>query len=387
MFLTLGREQVRAHPSFLGFFAGTADQQPRLACGMGSLTGYVRARERILRICRSDADARTLRLEALTAIGRAVRFDAYAWLITDPETSVGSSPLADVPCLPQLPQLIRLKYLTAVNRWTGLPCGAVSLSGITGGDLSQSLMWRELLCRYQVSDLASSVYRDRFGCWGFLDLWRVQAPPFSTDDIAFLDGIAGPVTAALRRSQARTFAPAAAGGPLPAGPVVLLLSPALDVRAQTPQTQQYLRILVPRDEEDQAPVPASAYNVTAQLLATEAGVSDDPPLARVHLSGGRWLTLRAARMSTAAQAGLERDIAVSIEPAPPGDRVSVFARASGLTPRETELLHHLVTGASTRDAARHLFVSEHTVQDHLKSIFAKTATRNRRTLLTRALGT
>jgi len=31
-----------------------------------------------------------LRLEALDAIRRAVSFDAYAWLLTDPETSVGS---------------------------------------------------------------------------------------------------------------------------------------------------------------------------------------------------------------------------------------------------------------------------------------------------------
>jgi hypothetical protein len=60
-----------------------------------------------------------LRLEALDAIRRAVSFDAYAWLLTDPETSVGSSPLADVPCLPRLPQLIRLRYATAVNRWPG----------------------------------------------------------------------------------------------------------------------------------------------------------------------------------------------------------------------------------------------------------------------------
>jgi DNA-binding NarL/FixJ family response regulator len=106
----------------------------------------------------------------------------------------------------------------------------------------------------------------------------------------------------------------------------------------------------------------------------------------VHLAGGRWLTLRAARMGT-SQPAHQRDIAVSIEPAPPGDRVSLFARASGLTPRETELLHHLVTGASTRDITGHMFVSENTVQDHLKSILAKTATSNRRTLLARALGT
>jgi len=352
---------------------------------MGSAIAYARARESILRICHSHADARTLRLEVLAVIRRVVGFDAYAWLITDPETSVGSSPLADVPCLPELPQLIRLKYMTSVNRWTGLPSGAVSLSAATGDDLSLSLMWRELLRRYQVRDIASSVYRDRFGCWGFLDLWRTQAPPFPAGDVEFLGRIAGPVTAALRHSQAKTFAPSTDGKRLPPGPVVLLLSPALDVQAQTPQTQRYLRILVPPDAADQAPIPASAY-VAAQLLATEAGVDDSPPLARVHLADGLWLTLRAARMDT-AQPAPQRDIAVSIEPAAPNDRVTVFARASGLSTREAELLEHLVTGADTRGIARYLFVSEHTVQDHLKSIFTKTGTRSRRTLLARALGT
>jgi hypothetical protein len=200
---------------------------------MGSAAAYARARETIVRICRGEADARILRLEALDAIRRAVGFDAYAWLLTDPETSVGSSPLADVPCLPRLPQLIRLKYATSVNRWTGLPSAAASLHGVTGGILSRSLMWRELLGQYQVRDIASSVYRDRFGCWGFLDLWRINAPEFTEADIEFLSQIAAPVTAALRRGLARTFTPAAGAVQMPAGPVVLLLSPALEVRAQT----------------------------------------------------------------------------------------------------------------------------------------------------------
>ena len=78
--------------------------------------------DRVLRLCSSGADARTLRLELLAEIRRAVGFDAYAWLLTDPETSVGSAPLADVPCLPELPRLIRLKYLTPVTRWTAPAC-------------------------------------------------------------------------------------------------------------------------------------------------------------------------------------------------------------------------------------------------------------------------
>jgi DNA-binding CsgD family transcriptional regulator len=168
--------------------------------------------------------------------------------------------------------------------------------------------------------------------------------------------------------------------------VVLLLSPALDVRAQTPQTQRYLRLLVPPDDAGQAPVPAGAYNVAAQLLAREAGVDGNPPLARVHLGSGHSLTLRAARMDS-AQPAPERDITVSIETTAPGGRVSLFARARGLTPARRELLDHVVTGAATRDIARLMFLSEHTVQDHLKSIFAKTATRTRPALLARVLGT
>jgi DNA-binding CsgD family transcriptional regulator len=63
------------------------------------------------------------------------------------------------------------------------------------------------------------------------------------------------------------------------------------------------------------------------------------------------------------------------------------APGCGLSTRESELLGHLVTGADAPELARRMFLSEHTVQDHLKSIFAKTAARNRRTLLSGALGT
>ena len=46
----------------------------------------------------------------------------------------------------------------------------------------------------------------------------------------------------------------------------------------------------------------------------------------------------------------------------------------------------LATGSDTRDLAQRMSVTEHTIQDHLKSIFAKTSSHNRRTLLSRALG-
>ena len=141
-----------------------------------------------------------------------VDFDAYAWLLTDPETEVGSAPLADVPCLPELPRLIRLKYLTSVNRWTRLETPVALLHASTGGHKERSLVWRDMLSRFGVTDVASLVFRCRYGCWGFLDLWRSgAAPSFTDDDAAFLSAIAKPVNEALRRCQADDFQPRRAG--------------------------------------------------------------------------------------------------------------------------------------------------------------------------------
>lgn len=335
-------------------------------------------------MCEAAADSRALRLQVIEEIRRVVGFDAYAWLLTDPETSVGTAPLADVPWLPELPRQIRLKYLTAVNRWTTLGASVSSLHQATGADLSQSLICRDLLSRYDVSDVASAVFRDRFGCWGFLDLWRSGRQQFNDAETAYLTGLVGSLTMALRRCQASPFISEPAQKPRRVGPVVLLLSPELEVLGQTPEAPSYLRLLVP-PEGGQPPVPASAYNVAAQLCANEAGVDGNRPSARVHLSDGLWLTLRAARIGGDGSPG-ERDIAVTIEAASTSERVDLFVRAFGLSPRESELLGHLAAGADTRELARRMFLSENTVQDHLKSIFAKTSAHNRRTLLSRALG-
>ena len=132
-----------------------------------------RLAERIVRVGHDANDGRALRAAMLEEIGRHVAFDAYAWLLTDPATEVGSDPLADVPCLPELPKLIRLKYSTEVNRWTRLTAIVGLLQAETVNRPERSLVWREMLSAYDVSDIASVVFRDRFGCWGFLDLWRI----------------------------------------------------------------------------------------------------------------------------------------------------------------------------------------------------------------------
>jgi DNA-binding CsgD family transcriptional regulator len=216
------------------------------------------------------------------------------------------------------------------------------------------------------------VFRDRFGCWGFLDLWRTGADArFSGAELDLLVRVIDPVTRALRGAQARTLLERPTRRP-GTGPVVLLLSPRLEVRGQTTETPEYLRTLLP-PAPGAPPVPAVAYNVAAQLLAVEAGVDTHAPVARVHLTEGRWLTVRADR--------LESFIAVTLETAAPSERSDLFARAFGLSPRESELLAHLAAGRDTKEIAARMFVSEYTIQDHLKAISAKSGVHTRRTLI------
>jgi DNA-binding CsgD family transcriptional regulator len=350
-----------------------------------------RARERIASLGAAGLEDRELRRQVLAVLGEVIDFDAYVWLLTDPATTVGTAPLADVPCISELPALIKAKYATTVNRWTVLSRQASRAGLLTeavNGDLARSRVWREVMSRYRVGDVASAVFADQYGCWGFLDLWRESArEPFDAGDAELMASLAAPLAAALRLCQARTFAGSASAHRHDVGAVVLTLDEDLLITSRTAASRAWLDVLLPPVPAQRA-IPASVYNVAAQLLAVEEGIDDHPAFARAHLADGFWLTIRAARLAAdeaAAHVG-SAALVVTIEETSAADRRDVFSRAFGFTPRENELLTLLATGSDTRAMARVMSLSELTVQDHLKSIFAKTGARDRVTLLSRALG-
>jgi DNA-binding CsgD family transcriptional regulator len=332
---------------------------------------------RVESACRSDLSAKALRERLLALVRPRIPYDGHVFAFTDPVTKIATAPHADVPMLPweRLPEVIRWRYLSLVNRadtLIGRPASSLLTATRTP---EESLVWLHVQRDLGVVDTAMVAFGDKYGAWGLLELWRTTTP-FTQQELDLLTALVPEITSGLRAVVARTFAE-----PIddqhPTGPAVIVLGPDLVVRNQTDDAAAALFRLLPPDEP-MTPIPAAAYNIGAALIAQEEGIPVGEPWSRVHLGANRWVTVRGSRLGS--------DIAVSIEPSTPPERMDLFARAHGLSARESEILTLLGIGLDTREIAGQLFLSEHTVNDHVKAVLAKTCARTRQVLLARAIG-
>jgi DNA-binding CsgD family transcriptional regulator len=85
--------------------------------------------------------------------------------------------------------------------------------------------------------------------------------------------------------------------------------------------------------------------------------------------------------ATRANAQIPVGVFVMSADAPPPVEIATVAQSFNLTPAESRMLQHLVAGATIRQAAAALGISEATVRTHRNSIFAKTSVSRRSELL------
>jgi DNA-binding CsgD family transcriptional regulator len=137
----------------------------------------------------------------------------------------------------------------------------------------------------------------------------------------------------------------------------------------------------PADRGTGLELPAAVYAVARRVLANLTDPVADPPAgARVRLTTGRWLVVDAAPLRDPAAGAASADgerIAVMLVPAGPAEIVPLHLELHGLTDRESEIAVLLVRGLSMEEIAQQLWVSRHTVKDHVKSIYNKIDVTNR----------
>jgi DNA-binding CsgD family transcriptional regulator len=204
-------------------------------------------------------------------------------------------------------------------------------------------------------------------CWGVGDLYRADAADaFDDRELQFLTRATEVIATATR---AVTDSPAAETGALPDGAAVLIVEADGSVSGMTAAARDWVLT-----EQQRGADSRLWWAVRTAVATARRGVPT--AYSRVR-RGSAWIVVKAS----ALRPGADTPVAVTIDEAGARDVADLFMAAHGITRREREVCHEVMAGRSTKEIAERLFIAPHTVQDHLKSIFAKTGVRSRRELV------
>ncbi len=123
-----------------------------------------------------------------------------------------------------------------------------------------------------------------------------------------------------------------------------------------------------------AMLPAQVYPVATRARSRNSWTGTH---ALERAVDGRWVMIEAAPL----EGDCDGQIAITLRSAAPTETFDLLCRAYAFTQRERDVAAAVVAGLDTRALTERLFISPHTVQDHLKSIFQKTGIHSRRQLL------
>lgn len=267
---------------------------------------------------------------------------------------------------------------TALRRISTQPVPAAATSLLPGG-VASSVRMRDLLGPAGYGDELRMMARDAGRCWGGVNLLRDEGEaPFTMRDVEVAATFSSVVAAGLRAGLvARRLALADRADR--SGPTVLIYDRAGRLTSAT------TGVVDPFDDlEGEGERLVDQGFVDALLgAARSAGAGDHTvvPRTRLRLPSSRWIVAEASPLMGAD--GPTGEVAVVLDEARPHDVVSLLTLVFELSERETEVTGMVLAGLDTKGIAGALCMSAYTVQDHLKSIFAKAGVRSRRELVSR----
>ncbi|MDT7711613.1 MAG: hypothetical protein QOG46_302 [Pseudonocardiales bacterium] len=332
-----------------------------------------RTRQEIAALASEGLSVSELHAAAIPLIGNEISTDLTCWAAIDPETLVISTMISGETRIPPEyePRLAEAEYSPSEpHTFATLALRkepVAKLSDLPDRERRRSNrlnnVWRPLgLDReLRVLSLADGA------CWGAAGMVRAGRD-FTDREMEFLAAVAPALAATTRlavRSEARGWPP---GGQ----PAIVIVGRGGELRAVTPAAREW------QDRLDE--IAPGRFMVMMQVMAVGARAAASGGFrARLRDARGQWAVLQASPLI----GGDDEQIAIAIEPATGDQLIGLLLVAYGLTSRERDICREVIAGHSTADIAGHLFISAHTVQDHLKSVFAKVGVRSRGELVAR----
>jgi DNA-binding CsgD family transcriptional regulator len=347
----------------------------------------------VKRLCNAALDERTLLVEVVERFRKTIPFEAICFSATDPSSCLITNSVArGLGGLREARLFFEHIYLEiddaygydgAAQKWRE---PVRLLSEATGGQLERSLRYREQTGPLGLGiEMGGACVAGR-QLWGGIVLIRERGDPdFDARELGLLRRVVPHLGAGLRASALLSQAPAAESND--DGPGVLVLDHRWRVVEHTPATRRYLEDLgeLGPDWQEGGDLPVAVWMVMGALHKALRPESDRDavtvPCLSVKARSGRWLTLQGAL--TEARPGNPCRRMIVIEPTGPRQIAWLKTTAYGLSPREREIVDLVLRGASRKQMAATLYISEYTVQDHLSNIFDKVGVRGREALIKR----
>jgi DNA-binding CsgD family transcriptional regulator len=323
----------------------------------------------------AEADAETLFDELAARIARAVPFDASLFFGTDPATLLATFParidgVANNQCFAYWQREFLVEDVNLFHDLARGPIPAATLWSATESLPARSARYREFLRPERFGDELRVAFRVASSTWGVASLMRgAGRPPFTAEETALVAALSEPVGHALRRA-ALTRPPRPL--PAPKAPGLMLFDHDGELLSANNEARLWLGEL---HEPPIGPrplgraLPTEVVGVLARARAVADGRSSAPARVRLRSPDGRWLLLHATPLHDTE--GEQGSVAVVLEPARSEEIAPIIVEAYALTPREQQVTSLIARGAGTADIAATLFLSPHTVRDHVKAVFEK----------------
>ena len=324
-------------------------------------------------------DLDSFRSRLLSTLRRVVPFDAAFMASADPDTLLFTSAFAEDGLAESGPLFLDNEFgaNADVNRFADLARlrdPVASLDEVTKGDRSASARSREIMSPLGMGDELRVACRVEGTAWCFLCLHRCGSNSFDASEMAVLRKLAPHIGEAIRR-LASTGTIGSTAGAQAAHAVILVADLVVLAAGGAVQEIEGEPIVV----GNRLPLPLAAVVRRLELLESGAGGPDAPPaMLRMTTRRGELVTVHAARLRDVSGNG---PVALTVAPATPAERSSLFLAAHGLTPAQRRVANLVLQGRTTGQIVVDLHISSHTVQDHLKAVFDKVGVRSRRDLV------